>query len=85
MNKGILVGLLVLGGCELPPPVAEVGGASDITGWTSVSLTAVTGTGYAVGGEWRARRHGEMVTVNNDNNAQGLSATATFTWEAQNT
>jgi hypothetical protein len=26
-----------------------------------------------------------VVSLNNDNNAQGLSSTATFTWEAQNT
>ena len=43
-----------------------VGEASDITGWTQIDMTHVTGAGYNAGGENRARAYSSFTAVGND-------------------
>ena len=50
---------------------------------TGLSLTNASASTTWTNGN--ARVYKFQISLNNDNNAQGLSGTATFTWEAQNT
>jgi len=50
---------------------------------TGLSLTNISGSTTWAQNDFRAYKF--VISLNNDNNAQGLSGTATFTWEADNT
>jgi predicted ribosomally synthesized peptide with SipW-like signal peptide len=58
--------------------------SSTYTNFTN-GLSLTNASGSTTWSQNNARVYKFVVSLNNDNNAQGLSGTATFTWEAQNT